>query len=374
MLWSVWLGAFFAGAFITGFQWAPRGAFLIFDETQLVFPKSWREKDLERFEFPGGPEAAQAADRPMGWLDAWTRHRHFNWDVVLTTPNIGYIRDDIRMTSEMAYKHSNLAVIGIPGRYKEAQHDAQLNRPPADGTIIEYKRIRKQTFRLYKSTATGKTQDTKAGKSLLKSPKLVFLLALLAVTVGMLVYLGPLKTIGPGAKPSESVPVAPAAAPAAQGKPVVAQTSAAAAIPLPGSHVLSQPSVPAAALAEHPFQGRQIAVAGRVNGLRNGMKATMYMFSIVDAEGRRLMLNSWQMGESGYGVKSVSECVAELSYGDYHETVVCAGSIPSTAGVAAGTQRQVVQAATPEAAQQPLESKVTIVADSEYPARPWRKN
>ncbi|WP_409359730.1 zonular occludens toxin domain-containing protein [Lysinibacillus odysseyi] len=25
------------------------------------------------------------------------------------------------MTCEMAYKHSNLAVIGIPGRYKEAQ-------------------------------------------------------------------------------------------------------------------------------------------------------------------------------------------------------------------------------------------------------------
>ncbi|MFU4985178.1 zonular occludens toxin domain-containing protein, partial [Pseudomonas aeruginosa] len=118
-------------------QWAPRGAFLIFDETQLLFPKSWREKDLERFDYPGGPEAAHAADRPMGWLDAWTRHRHFNWDIVLTTPNISYIRDDIRMTCEMAYKHSNLAVIGIPGRYKEAQHDAQLNRPPADGTIIE---------------------------------------------------------------------------------------------------------------------------------------------------------------------------------------------------------------------------------------------
>ncbi|EHS33068.1 zonular occludens toxin domain-containing protein, partial [Pseudomonas aeruginosa] len=105
----------------TWFQWAPRGAFLIFDETQLLFPKSWREKDLERFDYPGGPEAAHAADRPMGWLDAWTRHRHFNWDIVLTTPNISYIRDDIRMTCEMAYKHSNLAVIGIPGRYKEAQ-------------------------------------------------------------------------------------------------------------------------------------------------------------------------------------------------------------------------------------------------------------
>lgn len=96
----------------TWFQWAPRGAFLIFDETQLLFPKSWREKDLEKFDFPGGPEAAHEADRPMGWLDAWTRHRHFNWDIVLTTPNISYIRDDIRMTCEMAYRHSNLAVIG----------------------------------------------------------------------------------------------------------------------------------------------------------------------------------------------------------------------------------------------------------------------
>ncbi|WP_306665996.1 zonular occludens toxin domain-containing protein, partial [Klebsiella pneumoniae] len=68
--------------------------------------------------------------------------------MVLTTPNISYIRDDIRMTCEMAYKHSNLAVIGIKGRYKEAQHDAQLNRPPAEGTIIEYKRIKQGTFQL----------------------------------------------------------------------------------------------------------------------------------------------------------------------------------------------------------------------------------
>ncbi len=149
----------------TWFQWAPRGAFIIFDETQLVFPKAWRERDLERFDFPGGPEAAAKADRPMNWLDGWTRHRHWNWDIVLTTPNIAYIRDDIRMTCEMAYKHSNLAVIGISGRYKEAQHDAQVNRPPMEGTVIEYKRIKPDTFRLYQSTATGVTQDTKAGKA-----------------------------------------------------------------------------------------------------------------------------------------------------------------------------------------------------------------
>lgn len=151
----------------TWFMWAPRGAFIIFDETQLIFLKSWREADLKRFDFPDGPEAAKAAGRPMGWLDAWTRHRHFNWDIILTTPNIAYIRDDIRMTAEKAYLHSNLAVIGIRGRYKESQHSAQDNKPPARDVIVEIKKIRQETFALYESTATGSVTDTIAGKSLL---------------------------------------------------------------------------------------------------------------------------------------------------------------------------------------------------------------
>ncbi|WP_440467039.1 zonular occludens toxin domain-containing protein [Pseudomonas sp. YH-1] len=352
----------------TWFQWAPRGAFLIFDETQLLFPKSWRERDLEKFDFPGGPEAAHEADRPMGWLDAWTRHRHFNWDIVLTTPNISYIRDDIRMTCEMAYKHSNLAVIGIPGRYKEAQHDAQLNRPPADGTIVEYKRIRKQTFRLYQSTATGKTQDTKAGKSLFRSPKLVLLLALLAGTIGFVSYMGPLKVVGGGAQQNpDPAHSQPASEPHPQGAALPAQAPAAARSTLPAGAVFGQPSVSTLPLAEHPFAGRQIAVAARVKGLVKGMQREMYMFVITDAEGRRLMLNSWQMGESGYGVKARSECVAELSYGAYHETIVCAGAFPRQAQPPAATPVELV--AAPAAPPGPT---LTIVPDSEYPARPWR--
>lgn len=352
----------------TWFQWAPRGAFLIFDETQLLFPKSWRERDLEKFDFPGGPEAAHEADRPMGWLDAWTRHRHFNWDIVLTTPNISYIRDDIRMTCEMAYKHSNLAVIGIPGRYKEAQHDAQLNRPPADGTIVEYKRIKKQTFRLYQSTATGKTQDTKAGKSLLRSPKLVLLLALLAGTIGFVSYMGPLKVVGGGAQqtPDPAHPQ-PTSAPHPQGAAVPAQTPVAAHSALPAGVVFGQSGVSTLPLAEHPFAGRQIAVAARVKGLVKGMQREMYMFVITDSEGRRLMLNSWQMGESGYGVKARSECVAELSYGEYHETIVCAGAFPRPVQPPAVMPAELV--AAPAAPPGPT---LTIVPDSEYPARPWR--
>ena len=108
-------------------------------------------------------------------------------------------------------------------------------------------------------------------------------------------------------------------------------------------------------------------MAARVKGLVKGMQREMYMFVITDAEGRRLMLNSWQMGESGYGVKARSECVAELTYGEYHETIVCAGSFPRPATAAPPTI-----AAAPAASTTPAQTTLTIVPDSEYPARPWR--
>ncbi|MDF5997561.1 zonular occludens toxin domain-containing protein [Pseudomonas aeruginosa] len=63
---------------------APAGRVPDLRRNSAAFPKSWREKDLEKFDFPAVPEAAHAADRPMGWLDAWTRHRHLNRDIVPT--------------------------------------------------------------------------------------------------------------------------------------------------------------------------------------------------------------------------------------------------------------------------------------------------
>lgn len=351
----------------TWFQWAPRGAFLIFDETQLLFPKSWREKDLEKFDYPGGPEAALEADRPMGWLDAWTRHRHFNWDIVLTTPNISYIRDDIRMTCEMAYKHSNLAVIGIPGRYKEAQHDAQLNRPPADGTIVEYKRIKKQTFRLYQSTATGKTQDTKAGKSLLRSPKLVLLLALLAGTVGYVSVNWPSSLL-------RSEPPQQTAQPAAVTHPAGGQGAGLA----PGARPAANSALPVGLLPAgatgapvdlnaHPFADRRISILAHAY---RQSKGDIYMFALDDPEGRHLELTSWQLVGSGYHVTAKGECMAELAYEKWKQTITCAGSPSRTM---AGMNPSPPIAATTSPPPRNTPASLTVVPDSEYASRPWRK-
>lgn len=312
----------------TWFLWAPRGAFIIFDETQLVFPKSWRDSDLKRFDYPGGPEAAARDDRPMNWLDAWTRHRHFNWDVVLTTPNITYIRDDIRGTSEMAYKHSNLAVIGIPGRYKEAQHDAQINRPPMDGTVIEYKRIKKQTFKLYQSTATGTHHDTKAGKSLLRSPKLLLLLAFIASCFAFTLWMGPI-TFGVPQAAESTVPDS-SSRPGGDTSP----DSSNAAVPvhsgssspglLPGSLVGDKPVSSPAELV-HPFADRTVSIVGTLYMKSRGL---IYLFEISDAQGRVLKLNSWQMLPTGYQFQQAGECAVRVTYREWSGMFTCLGRQP----------------------------------------------
>ncbi|WP_268796407.1 zonular occludens toxin domain-containing protein [Pseudomonas huanghezhanensis] len=166
----------------TWFQWAPRNAFLIFDEAQVIFPSKWTSKEVERFNYPGGPDKAKLDDKPTDWLSAWTMHRHFNWDVILTMPNIKYLHTDIRNTSEAAYQHSNLMLLGkwtkklVQKDYKEAMHSAQENKAPTDGSnIVQLRKIDVRVFSLYDSTATGLHRDTMAGKNALASPRVLVL-------------------------------------------------------------------------------------------------------------------------------------------------------------------------------------------------------
>jgi|GEM_PF-761266 len=338
----------------TWFTWAPRGAFIIFDETQLIFLKSWRDGDLKRFEFEGGPKAAKEADRPMNWLDAWTRHRHFNWDVILTTPNIAYIRDDIRNTAEKAYLHSNLAVIGISGRYKESQHAAIENRPPARDTIVELKKIKKETFKLYDSTATGIVTDTIAGKSIFKQPKILLFMAIPALAIGSVINDGgPSFFFGapvPSAAVGDSAPIGPVSSVSGAGdsRPPAA---------VPRDAVANQSAVQAPAV-DHPFAGRSFDVHA---GIKSG-PVRRYIITVTDDQGRSLRLTDRDLAEAGYIISGVSECVVGLRYGHWKTTAVC----PGTAGRAA---ERLVSERSGETGSQ-LFSKPTAIISQSQQAEP----
>ena len=346
----------------TWFQWAPRNAFLIFDEAQTLFPKKWNDKFLERFDFPGGMDAAKEADRPMNFLDAWTRHRHWNWDVILTTPNIKYIHDEIRNTSEMAYQHSNLALLGkalkflVQKDYKEAMHSAQENKAPADGsTIVQLRKIDKRVFKLYDSTATGQHRDTMAGKNALMSPKVMGLLGLVAAVFIVLYYRNGTSMF--------HLPLADSEAPAAPVSPPVSGVLQSSAIPVIRD---AQPqSVQSDPLGSDPYASHQISIRA---AMRSDTKGITYLFDVT-ANDKSFSQNSRDMAIVGYTIASRGLCAADLTYQGTTRTVVCSGALPDGGGAAKrlGAERQ-----GSAAVRAPLESQVTVIADSEYASRPWR--
>ncbi|MWV13750.1 hypothetical protein F3I62_16745 [Pseudomonas sp. R-28-1W-6] len=356
------------------FMWAPRAAFLIFDETQILFPKSWRERDLEQFDFPGGLEAAKEADRPTCWLDAWTRHRHWNWDIVLTTPNIRYIRDEIRLTCEKAYLHANLGLLGpavkllLRSDYKEAMHDAQENRPGTDGTIVEFKKIKPATFRIYDSTATGVVTDTTAGKSLLGSPKVLGLLVFIAGLVAYLVAGDGLRifTCGINCKPEQTA--AAATALPAQSLP-----------PAPGSvaaQPVSRPQADGLPELDHPFKGRTFEVRGTLSGYHNEKGKDVVVFDLVDEAGLSFRQTSAQLKALGYRVVIRNECYVELQRDAWRGTALCAGvDLKAQAEALANAETIAPPSKEPrQTAQQAFEAgatRVTVVEDTSRNEKPF---
>lgn len=323
----------------TWFNWVPRGSFLIFDETQLLFPKSWRQSDLDSLAYPGGHEAAAAADRPTSWLDAWTRHRHWNWDIVLTTPNIRYVREDMRETCEMAYLHANLKLIGWGGKYKESMHDAQQNKPNQDGSaIVKVKSIKPKTFALYDSTATGVVTDTSAGTPIWQSPKVVGLLAFLALLIGVAFKDGMPETVSRIASAGEAPefaggsPQSPAVVAAA---PVVSTARSAAAdtsdsVRSMGRTDTEGSSVPVVVEPPpepwHPFSGYTFFVTGYVES--SDKSRQFVMLDAVHTTGRTQPMTARSLREMGYRVDVVSSCLVNLTRGPWSGVAICPGSIP----------------------------------------------
>ncbi len=177
-------------------HWAPTNALLVFDESGVMFPKAWRDADLKKLDGKflelkdGGVfdefeiEITELeGGRPDSFIEAFEMHRHYGWDILLIAPNIKSIRDDIRNTSELAWRHRNAALVGMKGRYKAVSHDASNNGLTiANVNDTKFSKISPRTFKLYDSTKTGTATDTaNASKGIFGSAKLYFIVALTAV-------------------------------------------------------------------------------------------------------------------------------------------------------------------------------------------------
>lgn len=219
----------------TFWHWVDCGAFLLIDEAQMFWPSEMRPSDYAEFDFPSlrrgrdvihsNVEMAGFHKRPRDYSDAWTRHRHFNWDIVLTTPDVKLFHTKIRSVSEGAFLHKNQALVGIRGRYLEGFHLASNNGLSTDLLSVTSRKIPSWVFDLYQSTSTGVVRDTKAGLAFWKSPKilgvscfLVLVLAFVASRGNPFSIFRP-KVVGSSAAadslPAESIPVSSDSSPGA---------------------------------------------------------------------------------------------------------------------------------------------------------------
>lgn len=316
----------------TWFHWAPVGAMLLFDESGVMFPKAWVKKDIDALNYPGGTDAAGRDGRPSNWIEAWEMHRHYNWDIVLTAPNIKSIRDDIRQTTEGAYKHKNKALLGpMFSGYKEGYHDAQKSGQSAtDFDVIRNKRVDPLAFRLYDSTKTGKAQQTLNGFNLFTSPRVVLTLGTAALAFGYSFLNGGMEfwfrdhsspetfetvsTVAVSSVPS-GIPQPVSVSPDSLVVPAVSD-------PAPGtvsrSDVVNRSDNKAGYIAVGPLTGAQLWISGSI---KSGDRYH-YVFTFL-INGLPADYTSGDLVQMGYRLNAFGTCSAELLYKTEQFPVSC---------------------------------------------------
>lgn len=294
------------------YHWAPKGVFFLVDEVQRIFPPSWRQTDLDRLDYPGGPDAAKNDGRPETIDVAFDMHRHHNWDFVFTTPNIKKVHQVIRAAAETAIRHTNMAILGIGGRYKTVLHLSD-NSGSSMSDVLQAKpfnKVPKYVFKLYDSTTTGKVSDTIAGSSVLRDPKILFFLAVW----GFCVFFGFIKPeyIDAPAKASQA---------AADASSVPGEVDGA---PADGVRPGGAPAAsPGGVLSVGPFAGHQLIISCHVLVKNDrGSYRVDYCFSLRKGdEVQPLYSDDWP--DELANVDAMSACHAVVKYQGKPVDVYC---------------------------------------------------
>ncbi|WP_340677874.1 zonular occludens toxin domain-containing protein [Paraglaciecola sp.] len=206
------------------FHWCPIGAQIIIDEVQDVFPAERTFKpeiyDYQPIEMYEGilpdeyiqkhlallddikPDDFSKADYddlgelvfdannriiyPTTLKESFMRHRKYNWDIVVCTPDITQVNTLIRGACESAFNHSSKDMMGkvIPyfaRRPRIRQHSPKENGMAArKSDIVTYRKVPTDVHKLYKSTSTGKVSASGVGKSPLQSGSFIAAMSILA--------------------------------------------------------------------------------------------------------------------------------------------------------------------------------------------------
>lgn len=316
------------------FHWAPKGALILIDEAQDIFPTRRTDFKLQHLDYPGGAEAAERDDRPYDVCNAFDMHRHHNWDIYLCTPNIKKIHSEIREAAQVAFRHYSMGEL-LPwkkGKWREVEHDPENNgkaESHAYGVPKEYK-IDERVFAAYQSTKTGEYRANAGPGNILKDKKLIAVgVVLIGCILGFIYFSVQIWERETARRAPD--PVALEQVDSA-GNDVVAHADR-----VGGDTLVHQINSD----IDHPLSDAVISITGRF--------ASTYMFSASDQKGE-FALTQDELFSFGYDVLYRRSCYAELMFdGEVVQKVYCSRSYNQLAPVESnGGNLTAVSLAVPE--------------------------
>jgi zona occludens toxin len=168
------------------FSWAPMGALIVMDEAQEVYPTRLRKLDIYDTHESQREISETGFPRPYTVEKAFDKHRHMNWDIYLSTPNISKIHSEIRGIVEYAYRHRDMSGV-LPwykNQWREFKHEAESTGKQFShyiGTPIVHK-ADPRVFECYQSTATGVAKSSNEDKSIFSDSRVRIYIGLALVS------------------------------------------------------------------------------------------------------------------------------------------------------------------------------------------------
>jgi len=177
------------------FHWCPPGAMIIIDEVNTIYPKGWGPKELAKYDYPGGVDGAREDKRAANVVEAFEMHRHLNFDVIVTSPAWSKVHHIIQDCAEGGYRHVNRKTVGLSGYIEVFHLGDNSGKAKSDEILFTKKRIKRRTFQIYRSTATGVVADTIAGTNVFASAKFLGGVGAIGAAFAILLWMGPPKAL-----------------------------------------------------------------------------------------------------------------------------------------------------------------------------------
>lgn len=331
------------------FHWMPIGALVVIDECQDIFSLSgWSPKglDLEPIDYYRNhlpqsliqyfkdthdafrPEICSCDTDDAGRLllnddgsiiyppnlnEAFSRHRHFNWDIVFVTPNLKEFNDLVRACAEVAFSYASKDSFFFRKRKPRIyEHPPKETGIPGPRSPVFSRHVPVAVHMLYKSTQTGAT--VKSGQSVGPLSTFKGKLVLFGVIPACFIYLGYLSWSIYERTSSHNKPVAiTASAPA--------QKAAAPRSGPAGSDVSKQVAV-SSDIFVMPFEADKIWVSG-VSGYIDNLQhfKGVIVFNLEHGKDESSIDDS-VLQAMGYSYQIRTDCVIELSDSHGHKQVV----------------------------------------------------